>query len=116
MNSSVFVCSAVKEATFYIRRHEELRETFTFASFHEGWFFAIGNTVGAGYYSTKIAYTNKTRQFDLQSSFVLKPYQGDNPKKNCEEEKIVPTTPPPALTRPPGVVQHCKSLSFYGVL
>jgi len=71
--------------------------------------------VGAGYYSTKIAYYNKTRQFDLQSSFVLRPYQGDNPKKNCEEERIVPTTAPP-LTKPPVVVQHCKSFNLFIII
>lgn len=110
----LFSSFPVKEATFYIRRHEELKETFTFASFHEGWFFVVGNAVGAAYYNSKIAFTNKTKEFDLQSSFVLKPYQGDDAKKNCAEEKITPTSPPPTTKPAVGTnpVQRRKSCLY----
>lgn len=97
----------VKEATFYIRRHADLKETFSFASFHDGWYLAVGSKVGGSVYKMKVAYSNNTKEFDLQSSFVLKPQKpGIDPKEYCAEETITPTikpsnplTPSPATKR-----------------
>lgn len=104
----MFHCSSAKDATFYIGRRQEQKDTFSFALIHPRWYITASDKVGSSW-KTVAAWDNKTQEFALDSSFVVVPYTMDDPLKNCDtigpQEPEGPEGPPekPGVPEKPGI-------------
>ena len=98
---------SAKDATFYIGRRGKLAGTFSFGLIHQGWYLTASDKVGYSSWKTVAAFDNKTDEFALDSSFVVKPYAMDNPYQNCEtigpQEPEQPEAPPGVPGQPPSI-------------
>lgn len=119
--TDIYIYLLAKDATFYIGRRQNLKDTFSFGLIHQGWYLTASDKVGSDSWKTMAAYDNKTNEFALESSFVVVPYSLDNPYINCEtigpqkpeqpevppgipgQPPSIPGQPPPQLPSPPVV-------------
>ena len=98
---------SAKDATFYIGRRPDLKDTFSFGLIHQGWYLTASDEVGSSW-KTTAAFDNHTSEFALESSFIAVPYaMNDNPYKNCDtigpQEPEQPEIPPGPPAQPPSI-------------
>ena len=98
---------SAKDATFYIGRRADLKDTFSFGLIHQGWYLTVSDKVGSSW-KTAAAFDNHTSEFALESSFIAVPYaMNDNPYKNCDtigpQEPEQPEIPPGPPGQPPSI-------------
>ena len=107
-----WITFSAKDATFYIGRRPELKDTISFGLIHQGWYLTASDKVGDSW-KTTAAFDNHTSEFALESSFIAVPYaMNDNPYKNCDtigpqepEQPEIPSIPvqplPPTVPEKP---------------
>lgn len=105
--SNTLITFSAKDATFYIGRRAELKDTFSFGLIHQGWYLTASDKVGSSW-KTTAAFDNHTSEFALESSFIAVPYaMNDNPYKNCDtigpQEPEQPEIPPGPPGQPPSI-------------
>lgn len=92
---------SAKDATFYIGRRPDLKDTFSFGLIHPGWYLTASDKVGSSW-KTAAAFDNHTSEFAQESSFIAVPYaMNDNPYKNCDT--IGPQEPEQPPGQPPSI-------------
>ena len=99
MKYNVFITIA-NAATLYVRRRNDLPGTFSFGLLERNLYVVVGSKTSQAY-DVVASLDNNTKDFDMQSAFILKPYAtGDDLKKNCPKKSYPGSPQQPVPERP----------------